>query len=93
MKFITFCQLSDEFLKKPLEERTGYIHQWNKIAEANRVKVLFWGMPQGVSENLVYAFETKNDGISFFQFEREWLSLGTDEAGRFVKYLRSIVVY
>ena len=93
MKYITFCELTQEFLRKPLEERHEYVPVWTKIAEKNNLKVLFWGMPMGVKEHIVSVFETKDDGKAFFRFEREWLGLGTPDAGKYIKNLRTITVY
>lgn len=93
MKYITFCELSKEFLEKPMEQRKDYIQTWNQLAKKHRVKVLFWGMPMGVKEQLVYAFEVSKDGETFFKFEREWLGLGTPEATKLIKNLRTITVY
>jgi len=50
-------------------------------------------MPMGVREHIVCVFETVDDGESFFRFEREWLGLGTPEAGKFINNLRTITVY
>lgn len=93
MKYITFCELSNEFLRLPLDERHSYVPIWTKLAAKHNVKTLFWGMPMGVKEHIVCVFETKKDGEAFFNFEREWLGLGTPEAGKFVKSLRTITVY
>ena len=93
MKYITFCELSNEFLRLSLEERLGFVPLWTKIATKHRVKTLFWGMPMGVKEHIVCVFETKNDGKEYFDFEREWLGLGTSEAGKYISRLRTIAVY
>jgi hypothetical protein len=50
-------------------------------------------MPMGVREHIVCVFETKNDKEAFFKFEREWLGLGTSEAGKYINSLRTISVY
>lgn len=93
MKFITFCEFTPEFLKLPLEERGEHLNDWKRLAAKHRIKVIFHGLPMGVTEHLVVAFETKNNGEEFFSFEREWLGLGTLEAGKHIKNLRSITVY
>lgn len=92
LKYITFCEMTPEFLKMPLEERQGFIPVWSQMAHQYGVKVLFWGMPMGVNENIVIVFET-NDSEKYFMFQREWLGLGTEEAGKLVKTTRTITVY
>jgi len=56
------------------------------------VKIVFWGMPMGVKENVLCVFETQGDNETFFKFQRAWLGLGTPEAGRYVKNTRTITV-
>ena len=38
-------------------------------------------------------FYVNGDDVRFFEFQREWLGLGTDDAGRYIKNTRSIPVY
>jgi hypothetical protein len=92
LKYITFCDMTQKFLKKPLDERRGFVPLWSEIAQRYGVKVLFSGMPIGVNENIVIVFET-TDSEKFFIFQREWLALGTPEAGEYVKNTRTISVY
>ncbi len=92
VKYITFCEMTTEFLSKPLDERQGFVPQWSQIAQQYGVKVLFSGMPMGVNEHIVIVFET-NDSEKFFMFQREWLALGTPDAGKYVKNTRTITVY
>jgi len=49
-------------------------------------------MPMGVNENIVLVFET-NESEKYFMFQREWLELGTPDAGKYVKTTRTITVY
>ncbi len=92
MKYITFCEMTNEFLKLPLEERQACVPRWGEIAQTYGVKILFWGMPMGVNEHIVLVFET-SDSEKYFMFQREWLALGTQEAGKLVKNTRTISVY
>ncbi len=92
MKYITFCEMTNEFLKMHLEERQACVPRWGEIAQNYGVKVLFWGMPMGVNEHIVLVFET-NDSQKYFMFQREWLGLGTPEAGKLVKNTRTITIY
>ena len=92
MKYITFCEMTAEFLKMPLEERQRFIPIWTNTANQYGIKVLFWGMPMGVNEHIVIVFET-NDSEKYFIFQREWLAWGTSEAGKYIKTTRTITVY
>ena len=92
MKYITFIELTPEFLQLPMDERKGYVPKWSQLASKHGVKVVFWGMSMGVKENVVCVFETKGDNETFFKFQREWLGLGTSEAGKYVKNTRTIIV-
>ena len=93
MRYITFVELTPEFLQLPMEDRKNYVPKWSKIASKHGVKVIFWGLPMGVKENVVCVFETQNNNETFFKFQREWLGLGTPEAGKYVKNTRTISVY
>ena len=92
MKYITFIELTPEFLRLPMDERRGYVPKWSQLASKHGVKIVFWGMPMGVKENVVCVFETQGDYEAFFKFQRAWLGLGTPEAGRYVKNTRIITV-
>ena len=92
MKYITFIELTREFLQLPMEERKGYVPKWSQLASRYGVRIVFWGMPMGVKENVVCVFETQCDDENFFKFQREWLGLGTPEAGKYVKNTRTIAV-
>jgi len=92
LKYITFCEMTTDFLKLPLEERQAIIPQWSQIAQKYGLKLLFWGMPIGVKEHIVVVLET-NENEKYFMFQREWLGLGTPEAGKLVKNTRTITVY
>lgn len=92
LKYITFCEMTTDFLKMPLEDRQGFIPIWSQIAKKYGVKFLFSGMPMGVNEHIVIVFETK-ESEKYFIFQREWLELGTENAGKLVKNTRTITVY
>ncbi len=92
LKYIIFCEMTTDFLKLPIEERQAIMPQWSQIAQKYGLKLLFWGMPIGVSEHIVVVFET-NENEKYFMFQREWLGLGTEEVGKLVKNTRTITVY
>ena len=92
LKYITFCEMTTDFLKMSLDDRQGFIPLWSQVAQKYGVKLLFWGMPMGVNEHIVIVFET-NESEKFFMFQREWLDLGTPDAGKLVKNTRTITVY
>ena len=54
---ITFGNITPEFRKLMLEERSKALDPYKKEAEKYGVKVLFWGHPWGVSENLVIVYD------------------------------------
>jgi len=93
VRFIVFLEMTSEFLRLPLEERQGFIPQWNQIASKYGIKMLFWGLPLGVSEHVVIVYELAGNQELFFMFQREWLGLGTPEAGRFIGNTRTIIVH
>lgn len=92
-KYIIFCEMTPEFLRLPLEEREKYLPKWSKIASEYGLKVLFWGLPMGVSEHVVIVFEDSSTSHNYFIFQRAWLGLGTPEAGKLIKNTRTIIVY
>ena len=92
MKYIAFCEMTQEFLQKPLEERNSYKLKMSQIAQRHGIQVLFWGMPMGVTDHLVCAFEV--DGhVKYFKFQREWLNYGTEDVCKDIKTTRTIAVY
>ncbi|MBD3171308.1 hypothetical protein GF326_02435 [Candidatus Bathyarchaeota archaeon] len=92
LRYITFCEMTTDFLKKPLDERKEFIPKWSQTAKKYGIKLLFWGMPMGVNEHIVLVFETNESG-KYFMFQREWLGLGTEEAGKYIKKSRTVTVY
>lgn len=84
--------MTKEFLQLPLDDRQAIIPQWSQIAQKYGLKLLFSGMPIGVSEHIVVVLET-NENEKYFMFQREWLALGTPDAGKLVKNTRTITVY
>ena len=91
--YIVFCEMTPEFLQLSLEERKELPLRWGQVALQYGVKMLFWGMPLGVHEHVVCVFEANGSNEKYFKFQREWLALGTPEAGRYVKNTRTITVY
>jgi hypothetical protein len=93
VKYITYCEMTPEFLQLPLEDRNNMKIHVSEIAKKYGIKVIFSGMPVGVLEHLVFAFEMNGSNNKFILFQREWLELGTPNAGKYVKNTRSITVY
>ena len=85
--------MTPEFLELNLEERQQSVKSWGRIASEYGIKIVFWGTPLGVSEHVVCVFETKSKDEKFFKFQREWLALGTKNAGRYIRNTRTIPVY
>lgn len=85
--------MTTEFLKLQLDERKQFVQTWGRIASDYGIKIVFWGMPIGVKEHIVCVFDVNGNDAKFFEFQREWLSLGTDDAGRYIRNTRSITVY
>jgi len=88
-----FLEMTGDFLKLPLEERQGFIPRWNEVASKYGIKMLFWGLPLGVQEQVVIVYELGGNQELFFVFQREWLGLGTPEAGKYIKNTRTIIVH
>jgi hypothetical protein len=44
-------------------------------------------------ESAVFVFEAQKNHDSYMKFQREWLSLGTPDAGRYFDYTRTIKVH
>jgi len=93
VKYICFCQMTPEFLKQSQEEREAQILRWREIAKKHGLKTLFWGSTIGVKEGSVVVFEVVKNHDSYTEFQREWLSLGTSDAGRYFEYIRTISVH
>lgn len=93
VRYIVFCEMTPAFLQMPLEERKELPLSWSLVAAQYGVKMLFWGMPLGVHEDVVCVFETNGNNEKFFTFQREWLALGTPEAGKYIMNTRTITVY
>jgi hypothetical protein len=92
VKYICFCMMTPEFLQLPLEEREGYIPKWETIAKKQGFKLLFWGNVLGVPENAVFVFEAPVQTEKYFKLLREWLELGTSDAGKLISYTRTVTV-
>jgi hypothetical protein len=93
VRFIVFLEMTAEFLRLSLEERQGFIPRWNEVASKYGIKMLFWGLPLGVPEQVVIVYELAGNQELFFVFQREWLGLGTPEAGRYIRNTRTIIVH
>ncbi len=93
VKYICFCQMTPEFLRMSQEEREARILEWRNIAKRYGLKVLFWGSTIGVKEGGVVVFEAEKDSDSYMEFQRDWLSLGTPDAGRFFEHTRTVSVH
>jgi hypothetical protein len=93
VKYITFCEMTPKFLKLGLEERQEHVRSWGNIASNYGVKILFWGMPIGVKEQVVCVFDTNGSDAKFLKFQREWLGLGTEDAGKYIQNTRTITVH
>lgn len=93
VRYICFTMMAKEFLQLPLEDRKEYIPKWSKLATKHGLKMLFWGTAMGVDEHAVFVYETNGDTQDFFRFQREWLGLGTPEAGTVIDYTRTITIH
>jgi hypothetical protein len=93
VNYITFCEMTPEFLQLSLEERNNMRHHVAELAKQYGIKVELFGMPLGVNEHLVIVFEVNGNNNKFFLFQREWLKLGTPDAGKYIRNTRSITVY
>lgn len=93
VKYITFCEMTSEFLQLPLEDRNKMKPQVSKIAQKYGIRVILFGMPLGVMEHIVIVFDVNGSNNKFILFQREWLELGSPNAGKFIKNTRSITVY
>ena len=91
-KFICFVQMTSEFLKLSLEERKSWIPTWTEMAKKHGLNIVFYGTTLGVREHVVVVFESTENYDNYLKFQREWQSLGTPEAGKFIEYTRSITV-
>jgi hypothetical protein len=80
------------FLRLSLEDREKYLPKWTKLASEYGIKVLFWGLPMGVTEHVVIVFEDSSGSSKFIVFQRKWLGLGASEAGKIIKNSRTIIV-
>jgi hypothetical protein len=92
VRYICFCMMTPEFLQLPLEEREGYVPKWTEIARKQGFNLLFWGNVLGVPENAVFVFEAPVQTEKYFKFLREWLELGTKDAGKLISYTRTVTV-
>jgi hypothetical protein len=85
--------MTPEFLQLPLEERESYVPKWTEIGRKNGVNLLFSGNVLGVPENAVFVFEAPAQTEKYFMFLRQWLELGTKNAGKLISYTRTVTVH
>ena len=85
--------MTQDFLKLVLDEKQKLISKWSKIADSYGIKVVFWGSTLGIKEHGVVVFEFNGSPNKFLKYKREWLSLGTQNAGKYIQYVRIITVY
>ena len=45
VKYITFCEMTKEFLQQPLEDRNNMKQQVAELAQKYGIKVILFGMP------------------------------------------------
>lgn len=93
VKYICFAKMAKEFLRLPLDERDKFLPKWTETAKEFGIRVLFRGVPMGVTEDIVIVFETKHNSETWFKFMRVWLKLGTPEAGKIIEYTRTITIH
>jgi hypothetical protein len=93
VKYICLCMFAPDFLKQDLEQRQSHIPKWSEIATTYGLKLLFWGPAMGVKEHAVFVFDSNGNTAKFFKFQREWLQLGTPEAGKYIEYMKTITVH
>jgi hypothetical protein len=85
--------MAQDFLKLSLDEKKKLISNWSKIAHSHGIKVLFWGSTLGLKEHGVVVFDTNGNTEKFLKYKREWLALGTPDAGKFIQYVRIVTVH
>ena len=85
--------MTQDFLKLDLGERQNHIPEWSKLANIHGLKLLFWGPAMGIKEHAVVVFEGNGSTEKFLKFQREWLKLGTPEAGKQLLYVKTITVH
>jgi len=93
VKYMCFCMMAPDFLMLSLEERRNFVPEWTELAADYGLRLLFWGPTMGIKEHVVFVFESNRNSINFFKFQREWQSLGTPDAGKYIQYIRTITVH
>jgi hypothetical protein len=93
VKYICFCMMTQDFLKLELSERQNQIPKWSKLANEHGLKLLFWGPAIGIKEHAVVVYDGNGSTEKFLKFQREWLKLGTPEAGKQLQYVRTVTVH
>lgn len=70
MKFgyISYVKMKPEFQALTTEERAKEFEKIGKEAEKLGLKMLFWGHPFGVSENMVCVYKSEKGLDAFFEF-------------------------
>jgi len=90
--YICFIMVTPQFLQLPLKERESFIPKWAELAKKYGLTLLFGGNTIGVAENVTLAFEAPRHSDNYFKFMREWLELGTPNAGKLIQYTRTVTV-
>ena len=90
--YVCFVMLTPEFLKMPLKERETFIPKWAEMGKKYGLNLLFGGNSLGVAENITLAFEAPAHSDAYFKFLRDWLELGTPNAGKLIAYTRTVTV-
>jgi hypothetical protein len=85
--------MAQGFLELVLDEKQKLISKWSKLAHSHGIKVMFWGSTLGLKEHGVVVFETNGNPNKFLKYKREWLTLGTQDAGKYIQYVRTVTVY
>jgi hypothetical protein len=90
--YICFVMLTPQFLQLSLKERESFIPKWTEMAKKYGLVLLFGGNALGIAENVVLAFEAPGHSDNYFKFMRDWLELGTPNAGKLISYTRTVTI-
>lgn len=85
--------MTQSFLKLDLDEKQKLIAKWSKLAHIHGIKVMFWGSTLGLKEHGAVVFDCNGTPNKFLKYKREWLALGTQDAGKYIQYIRIVTVH
>jgi hypothetical protein len=85
--------MTPSFQKLELNEKQKLITKWSRLAHTHGFKVLFWGSTLGLKEHGVVVFDSNGSPNKFLKYKREWLALGTPDAGKYIVYVRIVTVH